>query len=1088
MTSMPEPQEPNRLRIKQQNCKHSKTVTDTLISDTNPDDWDIILLQEPYIYPNTHITVTSPKWFTIYPRANPTNPPKTATLISSKFPSNAFEQLSIPSELITAISLRLGAETLQVYNIYNPLTSDLAVVQLHDWIQAEPPPQDSGMIWAGNFNKHSPLWTSDEHLHRCRTSDTDLLLSVLAEHHMSLSLPPGTLTYESEQHINVWSTLDLVFCSPEIHGRIISCDSDHDDHIPGADHLPVHTVINTSTPTIQRLPGRNYRDTPWEKFESSLARRLSQLRSWDADTITSPDDLDRQVQLLTEAIQATIEEHILRRQITPYSKRWWTPELKMLRKEYAKADRAHFHTKDTEREEELREKRNRARNLYTATLRRAKASHWKSWLEEIDERDIWTAGRMAKNPLSSTNRALIPTLTTTSPSGELQVHNTDETKAQVFRHIFFLPKPTALPPAPGDDESFPDPLPFTPPHPHQVTKCLLALRPFKAPGNDGIPNVVLRQNTVILTPYLHQCLLVSLRLKYFPKAWREWTTVVLKKPGRPDYTIPKAYRPIALYNTMGKVLSGVITDVTVYLTVRHSLLPQRHFGGLPGRTTTDSLLYLTHKIKDAWRRKKVVTIIFLDIANAFPNAVTDRLLLNMKRLGYPTAIIQFYEALLKDRKTKLSFDDYVSELIDIDNGIGQGEPGSMILYLIYNYGLISIPQGPQENGGGYVDDTFFMAIADTFEECDQILNGMLDKQERWSRSHNSNAEISKFQCLRLTRKKNIERADFHRTTGQTIACVKTAKLLGVQLDQELRWHPQVTQAVKNGTNLLHAICRLTRPSFGLPYRYARRLFLSMVLPKMEYALPVWYTPIHTDERTGRRKGSIGHTKELAKVQRLGCKLLTGAFRCMATDVLDIHAFLPPIELRLSSSCFNESLRLVAVPNLHPLFRMVKSSARRQPKSHPSPLHSLFEAFPINPSDIETIDPVRQHPNWQPNFTTFIGRDRGEATQHVTRRIDEIQVFTDGSGYAESIGAAAVIPGTDHTLKYRAGSDDRHTVFEGELIGILLALQFPSHFPAATSLFIALDNQAAIKALINNNPQPGQRILDEIHRTIALLKK
>jgi len=38
----------------------------------------------------------------------------------------------------------------------------------------------------------------------------------------------------------------------------------------------------------------------------------------------------------------------------------------------------------------------------------------------------------------------------------------------------------------------------------------------------------------------------------------------------------------------------------------------------------------------------------------------------------------------------------------------------MLLYLIYNHGLISIPHGPQENGGAYVDDTFFMAIADNF--------------------------------------------------------------------------------------------------------------------------------------------------------------------------------------------------------------------------------------------------------------------------------------------------------------------------------------------------------------------------------------
>ncbi|KAF8576368.1 hypothetical protein K439DRAFT_1288037, partial [Ramaria rubella] len=72
--------------------------------------------------------------------------------------------------------------------------------------------------------------------------------------------------------------------------------------------------------------------------------------------------------------------------------------------------------------------------------------------------------------------------------------------------------------------------------------------------------------------------------------------------------------------------------------------------------------------------------------------------------------------MLTDRQTCLSFDDYISEFLNIDNGIGQGETGSMLLYLIYSCGLVSIPNGDDEDGGAYVDDNFFMATADTFEE------------------------------------------------------------------------------------------------------------------------------------------------------------------------------------------------------------------------------------------------------------------------------------------------------------------------------------------------------------------------------------
>ncbi|KAI0933156.1 hypothetical protein AcV7_004711 [Taiwanofungus camphoratus] len=68
--------------------------------------------------------------------------------------------------------------------------------------------------------------------------------------------------------------------------------------------------------------------------------------------------------------------------------------------------------------------------------------------------------------------------------------------------------------------------------------------------------------------------------------------------------------------------------------------------------------------------------------------------------------------------TMLSFDQFTSDPITIDNGIGQGDMDSMILYAIYNFPLIMVPQGKDEDGGGFIDDTFYMAIADTFDDCD----------------------------------------------------------------------------------------------------------------------------------------------------------------------------------------------------------------------------------------------------------------------------------------------------------------------------------------------------------------------------------
>ena len=128
-------------------------------------------------------------------------------------------------------------------------------------------------------------------------------------------------------------------------------------------------------------------------------------------------------------------------------------------------------------------------------------------------------------------------------------------------------------------------------------------------------------------------------LYYAP--WKHSTTVVLRKPGKPRYDTPKAYRPIALLNTLGKLLTAIIAERLTYYTEKHALLPPTHFGGRPGRTTTDALHTLTYRIKDAWRKRQVVSVLFLDIEGAFPNAVNDRLEHNLKARKVPGKLVKF---------------------------------------------------------------------------------------------------------------------------------------------------------------------------------------------------------------------------------------------------------------------------------------------------------------------------------------------------------------------------------------------------------------------------------------------------------------
>jgi len=50
--------------------------------------------------------------------------------------------------------------------------------------------------------------------------------------------------------------------------------------------------------------------------------------------------------------------------------------------------------------------------------------------------------------------------------------------------------------------------------------------------------------------------------------------VILRKEGKVDYLIPGSYRPIALKNTLSKILEKVIVDYIVDIVEEHALLLQ----------------------------------------------------------------------------------------------------------------------------------------------------------------------------------------------------------------------------------------------------------------------------------------------------------------------------------------------------------------------------------------------------------------------------------------------------------------------------------------------------------------------------------
>src|SRR2546423_10040797 len=148
-----------------------------------------------------------------------------------------------------------------------------------------------------------------------------------------------------------------------------------------------------------------------------------------------------------------------------------------------------------------------------------------------------------------------------------------------------------------------------------------------------------------------------LELSRFPRCLGSSLRYLLQKPCKPDYTSAKAYRPIALENTLGKVLESVIAKLISYLTETYNLLPSQHYGGRPGRTAEDAMTVLSENIYSVWKQEEIFTAIFLDVAGAFNNVRYERLLYNLRQRGIPEKIATWIQSFLNGRSTQLLFND-----------------------------------------------------------------------------------------------------------------------------------------------------------------------------------------------------------------------------------------------------------------------------------------------------------------------------------------------------------------------------------------------------------------------------------------------
>ncbi|GES66033.1 hypothetical protein ATETN484_0014000100 [Aspergillus terreus] len=941
---------------------------------------------------------------------------------------------------------------LVVHNVYN----DLAKTTL-DQLDVELARTHTAMtehVVVGDFNLHHPAWGGSDVPHV--EIEAEGLLGLMDRHRFELLTEAGTATWSRG---SLQSTIDLTWVSASLRDRLVLWER-ADDLDSDSDHYPLRTRLDVATTPVEVVRRRNWKKADVEQLISLVRERLdpphlilspnpnptSQTTSPPScraarPRMPTPAQIDRATNHLIETLHAAIDETVPWARPSEWSNPDLTPECVEAIKETRQLRRALAGARGMPWEDLIERAYKDARNHKTHLVRKTLRNGHRQRVQEVteDDRGLWKLSKWARN--RSTGAATTPTL-----EFQGQTMRTPEAKAAAFRETFF-PRPPPADLSNIGSFSYPEGLPFPLVTVEEVRHAIKRAPADKTPGDDGIPNRVLHWVLPIIDIYLTDLFNACLSAGYNPRHFQVSVTMVLRKPGKSKYTEPKAFRPVSLLNTIGKALESVVAQRLSYAVERFQLLPKNHLNGRKGVSYEQVLQIVVDRITKAWRKGRSVSLLLLDVSGAYDNVSHRRLLHNLRKrkLGH---FVPWIASFLSNRYMRIRMPEHITELFPTTTGIPQGSPLSPILYLLYNADLIEVCNSSTQGltateAYGYVDDVALLAEAVSIRSATRALQAVYPHARQWASQHGSVFAPAKYKLVHFPRPAGgepqpSENALYLNEEDITVQPSSAARYLGVWLDSKLDFSVHCTKMLHRAEACLEALRGIAGSTWGTSLEGLRRVYQAIVVPTMLYC-------------------SLRAVMRFINIQKRAAILISGSFRVVAAEALNIELFLTPIPLLLEQRAEEAGIRIATGPRLGQPRAVLSASPRRR------------QAFAER--------------TFMEAFAAAMGR-RGHH-----------------SGIQGYVGAAAVVPkrpsimttDLNDYLQRSAyiGGESRQTVYAAELRGPAEGAQLARRVrrPYHTQVVLFTDSQAAISALRGAGQTSGQayliRALDGLERLSQL---
>ena len=648
-----------------------------------------------------------------------------------------------------------------------------------------------------------------------------------------------------------------------------------------------------------------------------------------------------------------------------------------------------------------------------------------------------------------------------------------------------------------------------------MERLLKATANKTAPGSSGIGWRMLKWAWPIIGATLTYIFDACVHLGHHPTRWKEAVVVVIPKPDKPDYTFPKAHRPISLLECMSKLLEKVIANRIQHDITKRELVPTNQFGGRQHSSCSDAGLALLHDIQEAHRRGLKCAILLFDVKGFFDHVNHGRLVSIMRHLGFDRRVSAWLENFLKDRRVRLKFNNILAEERGQPVGVPQGSPISPVLSIIYTSPLLHLMRDWANSSlGMYVDDGILFACAHEWEDVTNTLRARYAACMDWLRRAGLAIEPDKTELMFFQRPRERNPAprptrlllpDPDANSYYVVTPVETLRYLGFFFHWRLNWEYHVRTMANRARASLKAMTVLGNSIRGLSMANWRLAFNAVCLPVMTYGSLLWF----------RESGTKKLVNFLQRVQNEGVKIITGSFRTAPREALLQIARMLPMRHFLEKLSHTSALRLYRLPRSSQLLRRLGPQwyaprhgdlplpvptpvNRPQPKNisrRPTSLEALAARIPARGPRVDvTAIPPWEVPIWV-DRVSYMGVINPRTRKRWTR---DLHWSTEGMNIALVHVAATItnegredgkiVGGAAASVKLGTRWGERPTVggwtlgegvkqFDVDCFAIAKTIEALSiHFatvPPPDALYILSPSSSALQAIQNPRSQSAQ---------------